>query len=273
MATQHDRAVAFRALHDPAAPLRLLNAWDAGSAKVLAAAGAPALGTTSAGVAFALGRADGEQLTRAEMLTAVSAIAAAVDVPVSADLEAGFSVEPDGVGETVALALAGGAVGFNLEDGRADGTLVALDEQLARLRAARAAVAAAGLPAFVNARTDAVWLGAGGEDEAVARVRAYAEAGADGVFVPGAKDPALLARLVSVAGGAGASLNVLAMRGLPAVRSLGGLGVARVSTGSGPARAALGAARAAAVELLVDGTYEATVGGVGYAELNAMMVG
>jgi 2-methylisocitrate lyase-like PEP mutase family enzyme len=271
MATQHERAVAFRALHDPAAPLRLLNAWDAGSAKVLAAAGAPALGTTSAGVAFALGRADGEQLSREEMLGAVRAIARAVDVPVTADLEAGFSAAPEGTGETVALAIAAGAVGFNLEDGRADGTLAPVDEQVGRLRSAVTAVAASGVPAFVNARTDTAWLGGGDEDETVARIRAYAAAGADGIFVPGAKDPALLTRLASAARAAGASLNVLAVPGLPPVADLATLGIARVSTGSGPARAALAAARTAATELLGPGTYTATTSGLPYADLNTTM--
>jgi len=181
MDDQHDRALAFRALHDrDAPPLRLLNAWDAGSAKVLVAAGAPALGTTSAGIAFALGLPDGERLTRDAMLAAVRAIATAVTVPVSADLEAGYADEPDGVAETVRLALDAGAVGFNLEDGRVDGSLTPVAEHAARVRAAADAVRAAGIPAFINARTDAVWLRAGDEAETIARLRAYAEAGADG---------------------------------------------------------------------------------------------
>ena len=269
--TQQDRALAFRALHDPAAPLRLLNAWDAGSAKVLAAAGAPALGTTSAGVAFALGLPDGERLTRDAMLAAVAAIASAVEVPVSADLEAGY----DDARETVTRALAAGAVGFNLEDGRADGTLTPLDEQLARVRAARAAVDASDVPAaFLNARTDTVWLGTGDESETVARVRAYAQAGADGVFVPGLKDPNLIARLVTTVRDAGATLNVLAVPGLPPVAGLATLGIARVSTGSGPARAALSTLHAAATELLTAGTYgAATAGTLSWADLNAMMAG
>jgi 2-methylisocitrate lyase-like PEP mutase family enzyme len=268
--TQQDRALAFRALHDPAAPLRLLNAWDAGSAKVLAAAGAPALGTTSAGIAFALGRPDGEDLTRDAMLAAVGVIAGAASVPVSADLEAGY----DDAGATVALALAAGAVGFNLEDGRADGTLTALEEQVARVRAARAAIDASAVPAaFLNARTDTLWLGTDPDrDATAARIRAYAEAGADGLFVPGLEDPGLIPHLVAIAHDAGATLNVLATPGLPPVSDLATLGVARVSTGSGLARAALSALHAAATELLADGTYgAATAGSLSWAEVNAMM--
>jgi 2-methylisocitrate lyase-like PEP mutase family enzyme len=261
----------FRALHSPAAPLRLLNAWDAGSAKVLVAAGAPALGTTSAGVAFARGLPDGERLQRGAMLDAVHAIVAAVDVPVSADLEAGYG----DVGGTVALAIEVGAAGFNLEDGRANGELVALDEQLALLAEARVAVERCGVPAFLNARTDALWLGVDdAEAEVLRRVEAYAAAGADGVFVPGAKDRELLRRLATAAGAAGSSLNVLAVAGLPPVAELAGLGVARVSTGSGPARAALSAAHAAAAELLRDGTYGAsTAGDLSHPAVNAIMNG
>jgi 2-methylisocitrate lyase-like PEP mutase family enzyme len=271
MNDQHDRALAFRALHDRDAPLlRLLNAWDAGSAKVLVAAGASALGTTSAGIAFALGLPDGERLTRDAMLTAVRAIAAAVDVPVSADLEAGYADEPTGVAETVRLALAAGAVGFNLEDGRVDGSLTPVAEHAARVRAAADAVRSAGIPAFINARTDTVWLRAGDEAETLARVRAYGEAGADGIFVPGATDSELLGRLVAATP---LPLNVLAGPALPAVDELARLGVARVSSGSGPARLALSAAYAAAQELLgAPGTY-GDGGGLSYGEVNRIMGG
>jgi 2-methylisocitrate lyase-like PEP mutase family enzyme len=264
-------AEAFRALHSPAAPLRLLNAWDVGSAKVLAAAGAPALGTTSAGVAFALGLPDGERLGRDAMLDAVRAIAAAVDVPVSADLEAGYG----DVAGTVALAIEAGAVGFNLEDSRAGNGMTPLDEQLGFLAEAREAVRRCGVPAFLNARTDGIWLGVpDAEAETLARVDAYARAGADGVFVPGAKDRDLLRDLARAATAAGSSLNVLAVPGLPSVAELSDLGIARVSSGSGPARAALSAAHAAAVELLRDGTYAAaTAGDLSYAALNTIMDG
>jgi 2-methylisocitrate lyase-like PEP mutase family enzyme len=271
MDSQHNRALAFRALHDRDAPvLRLLNAWDTGSAKVLVAAGAPALGTTSAGVAFSLGLPDGERLGRDAMLAAVRAIARAVTVPVSADLEAGYADTPAGVAETVRLALAAGAVGFNLEDGCLDGSLTPVDEHAARVRAAADAVRAAGIPAFINARTDTVWLGVGDEAETTARLRAYADAGADGIFVPGATDPELLRRLVAATP---LPLNVLAGPALPPVEELARLGVVRVSSGSGPARLALSAAYMAAQELLgTPGTY-GDGGGLTYAEVNDIMSG
>ena len=268
MTDARERALALRALHTPGAPLRLLNAWDAGSAKVLAAAGAPALGTTSAGIAFALGVPDGECLSRDAMLAATRAIVAAVGVPVTADLEAGYADEPAGVGETVRLAIEAGAVGFNLEDGRGD-DLAPVDEHAARVRAAVEAVRVSGVPAFVNARTDTYWQREGDEGATVARLRAYAEAGADGVFVPGATDPALLGRLVAATP---LPLNVLAGPGLPPVDELAALGVARISVGSAPARAALAAAHEIAEELLGPGTYAAAAGGrLSYADVNAIM--
>jgi 2-methylisocitrate lyase-like PEP mutase family enzyme len=265
-----EAAETFRALHSPAAPLRLLNAWDAGSAKVLAAAGAPALGTTSAAVSWALGLADGERLERGAMLEVVHRIATAVDVPVSADIESGYN----DVGGTVMLAIEAGAVGFNLEDSRA-GEMAAVDEQLELLAEACVAVKRSGVPAVLNARTDAIWLGLpDAEEQTLRRVEAYARAGADCVFVPGAKDRELLRRLAAAANAAGSSLSVLAVPGLPPVAELGELGVARVSSGSGPGRAALSAAHAAAAELLRDGTYGATTaGGLTYAGLNAIMEG
>jgi len=272
MSDQQERARLFRELHQrDGDPLRLLNAWDAGSAKVLAAAGAPALGTTSAGVAFALGLPDGERLGRDQMLAAVRAISAAVTVPVTADLEAGYAADPAGVAETVGLAIEAGAVGLNIEDSRADGSLVAVDEQVERVAAAAAAAQDSGLAAFVNARTDTIWLRAGDEADTIARLRAYVDAGADGVFVPGAIDPGLLARLADATG---APLNVLVAPGLPPVPDLATLGVARISAGSGAVRAALSTAHAAATEMLGPGTYGAIAAGtLSYADVDAIMSG
>jgi 2-methylisocitrate lyase-like PEP mutase family enzyme len=199
------------------------------------------------------------------MLRVVAAIASAVDVPVTADLEAGYG----DVAGTVRLAIDAGAVGFNLEDGRADGTLMPLDEQLDCLAEARSAAG----DAYMNARTDGVWLGLSPTD-ACTRARAYAQAGADGVFVPGAREPELLRELVEAVDGFATTINVLAVPGLPPVDELAQLGIARVSTGSGPARAALSVAHAAARELLDDGTYGASTSGtLSYAEVNTIMGG
>jgi 2-methylisocitrate lyase-like PEP mutase family enzyme len=257
----------FHTLHDAAAPLRLLNAWDAGSAKVLEAAGAPAIGTTSAGVAFSLGLPDGERLTFDAMLRAIDTIASAVAVPVTADLESGYG-DPSAA---VTRAIDAGAVGFNLEDGRPGGTLRPLASQLELLAAAIGAASSPG--AFVNARTDALWLGVPGAlSVAVERATAFAAAGAHGVFIPGASSPADLSALVAAVSGTDTTINVLAVPGLPSVPELSSLGIARVSTGSGPARAALSALDAAARELLDTGTYAAaTSGSLTYADLDDLM--
>ena len=181
------------ALHKGELPLMLLNAWDAGSARLFEARGAAAIGTTSAGVAFALGRADGT-IEREEMLEATSRIAAAVSVPVTADIESGFGETPEDVGETVAGVLAAGAVGINLEDGAMHGgePLLPVAEAAARVAAARDAADGAGVRLFVNARTDVYWLRLGEEssrlERTIERLAAYVEAGADGVFAPGVSD-------------------------------------------------------------------------------------
>ncbi len=257
------KAVRFRDLHAGAVPLVLPNAWDAGSARVFELAGFPAIATTSAGVAFALGLPDGERVSREEMLAAVRRIAAAVAVPVTADLEAGYGPTPGAAAETARAAIAAGAVGMNLEDGVAgDGGLFEVADQVARIRAVREAARAEGLDFVLNARTD-VFLKQIGEpaqrfDHAVRRARAYREAGADCLFVPGPSDADTIGRLVR---GIEAPVNVLAVRGTPPVGELARLGVARVSMGSGPMRATLGLIRRIAEELRGPGTYTAFLEG------------
>jgi 2-methylisocitrate lyase-like PEP mutase family enzyme len=260
-------------LHRGPAPLRLLNAWDAGTARVFEAAGAPAIGTTSAGIAFALGRPDGG-ISRDEMLAAIARIAAAVDVPVTADLETGFGAAPADVAATVRGAIEAGAAGVNIEDAADDGGgLRPLDEAVARVAAARAAADDAGVPLFLNARTDVHWRGIGEPAERAElttdRLRAYAAAGADGVFAPGVTARDAIAHLV---GAVDRPLNVLASPALPGMAELAALGVARVSTGSGPSRAALGLARRIAGEVLGPGTYAAmTEGALPYGEANELL--
>lgn len=216
-------------LHDGPRPFRLVNAWDACSARVLAGAGAPAIGTTSFGVAASLGATDGEHLPWATMRAVVASIVAAVDVPVTADIVAGWG----DVGASVSDVVAAGAVGINLEDSRPDapGQLFDTAEQRDRLAAARAA---GGPNLFVNARCD-VWFGAAIDDAerldaASARVEAYASAGADGIFVPGLVDPAAL-RVVADA--ARLPVNVLADPRLLGDDELADAGVRRISQGAG----------------------------------------
>lgn len=262
--SQDERAARFAALHGGPGILALSNAWDAASAKAFELAGAPAIATTSAGVANVLGYADGEHVPFDELLFLVRRIVATVAIPVSVDLEAGFGTTPADVAENVAAVVDAGGVGVNLEDGA--GSPQALVQKIAAVRTR------VGTRVFVNARTD-VWLRglAAPEsrfDEAIRRLRAYEAAGADGLFVPGLADAPTLARLVAAVG---RPVNVLAGVGVPPVPELARLGVRRVSVGSGPMRAAFGLARRIAAELLGPGTYDAFTRDVPtHAEVNGL---
>lgn len=257
---------AFRALHRPSDPLRLANAWDVASARVVEQAGAAAVATTSAGVAWSLGAKDGNMLDRDRAVDLVARVVAAVSVPVTADIEGGFADDAAGVAETVRLVVAAGAAGINLEDSDRSGAApqLTLAEAARRFAAARAA-AGAGL--FVNARVDTFFHG-GTVADAIARARAYVDAGADGVFVPGTADPAVIAELVAAVG---APLNILVGPGSPTVAELAALGVARVSLGSSVAEAAYAVVRRAAEELRAEGTYRAVEGGLAYGDVNALL--
>ncbi|MER5922925.1 isocitrate lyase/PEP mutase family protein [Streptomyces mirabilis] len=280
----HETALAFRALHIPGRPLVLPNAWDTASARLVEEAGAAAVATTSAGLAWDLGTADGDRLDRDRALGAVARVAAAVRVPVSADIESGYAKDAAGVGDTIRAVLAAGAVGVNIEDalygGEGDdgegagdggrGPLRPVAEQAERIAAARAAADAAGVPLFINARIDTVLRGAGGVEETLERAAAFLAAGADGIFVPGAVDPGTVKSLVA---GVEGPLNVLAGPGAPSVAELAALGVARISTGSSIAQAAHAVVRRAARELLSAGTYDSLTGGLDYVELNTLLGG
>ncbi|MGA4838564.1 isocitrate lyase/PEP mutase family protein [Streptomyces sp. G45] len=275
MTNQYDTAAAFRALHVPGTPLVLPNAWDLASARLVEDAGAAAVATTSAGLAWALGAADGDRLTRERALDAVARIADAVAVPVTADVESGYAEDAEGVGDTVRAVLAAGAVGVNIEDALYGGArpLRPVAEQAERIAAARAAADAAGVPLFVNARIDTCLRGVGERPDArlaltLERADAYLAAGADGIFVPGAVAPETVAALVK---GIDGPLNVMAGPGAPPVAELAGLGVARISVGAGIAQAAHALVRRAARELLAEGTYGTLADGLDYGELNALL--
>lgn len=243
--TQLDKADAFRALHLAGTPLVLFNAWDAGSARAVADAGALAIATGSWSVAASNGFADGEQLPLAFALDNLRRIAAAVPMlPVTIDLESGYGDPADTVAATVAAAIAAGAIGCNLEDSfPADGSLRDVADQAARLSAARRAAQAAQLPSFfINARTDVFFRkpaaahDAAMADAALERARAYADAGASGLFVPGVVDEALIARIAEASP---LPVNVMAMPASPGRARLAELGVARISHGPGPYRGAM----------------------------------
>jgi len=250
---QSNQAQVFRSIHVPGRPLILFNIWDAGSAKTVGASGAQALGTGSWSVAAAYGFTDGEKMALDFCLANLQRIVQATELPVTVDLESGYGADPSAVGKTVSSALRAGAIGCNLEDSFPEnGALREASDQAARLQAARAAADALGIPAFLNARTD-IFFQSGPEkhDESMVEAalecgRIYAEAGADGLFVPGLVDERLIGRLVE---GSPLPVNIMVGKKTPLTARLVGLGVARISHGPGPyllaMRALEDAARAA----------------------------
>ncbi|MEH1102492.1 isocitrate lyase/PEP mutase family protein [Micromonospora sp. CPCC 205561] len=271
---QQHAAELLHSLHRPGSPLVLPNAWDVASARIVADCGAAAVATTSAGVSWSLGAPDVDGLDRERALAVVARVCAAVVIPVTADIESGYGADPAGVGRTVTGVLAAGAVGVNIEDAATAGAspLRPLDEQCARIRAAREAADAAGVRLFVNARTD-VFLRAVGDPadrlaETLRRAGAYRAAGADGIFVPGVVDAETIGALVA---GIDGPVNVLTGPGGLPVAALAATGVARVSLGSALAAAAYGLVRRAATEALRSGSYDSLAGAIGYDELNALL--
>jgi 2-methylisocitrate lyase-like PEP mutase family enzyme len=261
------RADAFRALHVPGRPVRIANAWDAVSARLIETCGAAAIATTSAGLAWARGYPDGNALPSTVLASAVADIVRVVSLPVSVDAEGGYADDPARVGEVVRAIVDAGGIGINIEDGTASPDLL-----VAKIAAARTAGEAAGVRLFINARTDVYLRGlvqpAAALDEALSRGARYADAGADGLFVPGVKDPETIRAIVT---GTALPLNVLVMPGLAPISELATLGVARVSAGSGIAQAAADTARRAAIEFLEEGRYETMQArDADYASLNAL---
>jgi 2-methylisocitrate lyase-like PEP mutase family enzyme len=270
---QRAKAEALRDLHIPGDPLLLLNAWDAASAVVIARAGARAIASSSAAAANALGYADGQQLTREQILGAVAAIAGAVDLPVTADMEAGYGDAPEAAAATARGVVEVGAVGLNMEDlSDGDEDLLPIERFAAKIAAVRAVGDETGIPLVLNARTD-VFLGQVGDpgerlERAVERGRAYLAAGADCIFVPGVIDPGVITALVQ---GIDGPVSVLAVPGSPPLTELKALGVARISTGSGPYRAALSLARKMAGEAYGAGTLDSMVAAqVAFADAQAL---
>lgn len=255
--TPLDRAAAFRLLHTQP-PLVLPNAWDAGSARAIERAGARAIATTSAGVSWARGRQDGQNLGWGEAVEALRSIVAAVELPVSADIESGYGPSPVDVAGAVAAVLDAGVVGINLEDapGRHGALLLEADAQADRIRAAREVATRRGADLFINVRTDVYLAGARDPadrlDAVFERAAAYTAAGADGLFVPGVTDAETIAALAS---GIDVPLNVMAGPGALSVDELARLGVCRVSLGPAVALGALTLAYRAAREALTSGTY------------------
>ncbi len=258
-----DKAAVLIALHTGPGFV-LPNAWDAGSARILEQVGFPAIATTSAGIAWSCGVPDGAGLDRDTMLEHVGRIVDAVDVPVTADLEAGYGDTAEDVGRTVARAVELGAVGANLEDAE-DGKLFGIDEAVDRLAAARTAAPRGTL--VLNARTDTYFVGAQGDAfaETVERATRYVEAGADCVFVPGVVEADTIRRLAAAIPG---PLNVVAgLANTIDAPTLFSLGVTRVSLGGSLARTAMSVLERAGHELLDSGTLGFLDGAIAYADL------
>ena len=252
-ADQSERATQFRALHRRGAPLVLPNAWDGASARIFAVAGFPAIGTTSAGLAWSLGYADGERVPLDLLVDTVARLVALVDVPLTVDIERGYGATPEAVAGLGRRLLAVGAVGINIEDGSEP------PEALCRkIEALRALDTETGVALFINARTDTYFRsplsGAARHAEAVRRLRLFADAGADGLFAPGLAD---LAEITELAKAVPLPLNIYAWSGVPAVAALADAGVARLSIGCGPMQATLALTRRIAESLRDQGTYDA----------------
>ena len=271
MNTQGDKAEKFLNLHQRDGILVLPNAFDVVSACLMAETGFEAVATTSGGCAFSLGYCDGENIPRQEMVAAIARISNALDIPVSADMEAGFGRNAEDVSETVEATIKAGAVGINIEDGQKKGPRALLDYDLSveRIKAARSAIDQSGIKMVLNARTDAFMTG---EEEpievAVTRSNAYLEAGADCAFVIGVSDKAKIAKLGKEIDG---PLNVLAGAKSPNIRELEALGVKRVTFGSGFAKAGLSHIQTGLKELRESGTYGWVEGTMGQPDIHRIL--
>lgn len=234
--TQQDKADRFHALHIKGQPVILYNAWDAGSARAIADAGAQAIATSSWAVAEAHGYRDGEDIPLRLAQSIIERIAATVDVPVSIDFEGGYTEDDEQLAANIADLLDRGIVGINFEDRRVKGEgLYDIDRQAARIAAIRKAADTADVDLFINARTD-LFLGQGNDpsdsvDAALDRAKVYAAAGASGFFIPGLQEESLIARIVDQAP---LPVNVMTMDGVPINARLAHIGVARISYGATP---------------------------------------
>jgi 2-methylisocitrate lyase-like PEP mutase family enzyme len=273
MSTQTIRGEAFAALHRGPKLFAIPNPWDAGSAKMLTALGFEARATTSAGLAFALGRPDGEgALTRDETLANARAIVDATPLPVSADLENGFADEPEACAETIALAAATGLVGGSIEDatGSTAAPIYPFDQALERVRAAVTAARALPFPFMLTARAENFLHGIPDLKDTIRRLEAFADAGADVLFAPGLTSLDAIASVVKAV----APKPVNAIMGLAgktfSLSALEDIGVRRVSVGSALARAAFGEFLRAAQEIRSKGTFGFANQAIPFAEINAM---
>lgn len=248
---QADAAARFLELHRPGTPLLLPNPWDVGSAKLFASLGFEALATTSSGFAASRGHFDGH-LSRDDSIAHAGELVAAVDVPVSADLENGFADDPEGVAETIALAVDAGLAGASVEDWSRAGEKYPVGLATERVAAAAEAAHSGPVRLVVTARADNGFHGVDDLADTIDRLQRFQEAGADVLYAPALTD---LDAVRTVVAAVDRPVNVLAFAGMPTVAELASVGVARISIGGAFAYTAYGAAAAAATELLEAGTF------------------
>lgn len=273
---QAEKAEQLRKLHHGPRILLLPNAWDVVSARLIEECGYPAIATSSAAVAFSLGYPDGQRISRDEMLDMAGRIARAVEIPVTADLEAGYGTTVKDMVETVKAAIAAGVVGMNLEDvtGDDESSFVDVSLQVEKIRAICDTAKSLGVPFVLNARTDIYLMPIGPEstrfERTVERLRAYRDAGASCLFAPCLYDRETIAKLVKAVG---APVNILANPACPPIPELEKIGVARLSAGSGVMRATMGLVRRIAKEMLESRSCETMfTDTIPHAELNKLMM-
>ncbi len=272
--SQSEKAKKFRKLHEGPGAFLIPNPWDAGTARMLTTLGFEALATTSAGLAFSLGRRDGEGLVaREEVLAHIREIAGASDLPVSADLENGFGHAPEAVGETIRLGAAAGLVGGSIEDATGDERRPIYDygHAVERVRAAVEAARALPFPFTLTARAENFLHGREDLDDTIQRLQSFAEAGADVVYAPGL--PSLEAIRAVCAAVAPRAVNALVGAAGRSVAELAAAGIRRISTGSALHRAAMGGFWAAAKEMKENGTFTFLEKALPFAELSKFMAG
>ncbi|HSL55321.1 MAG TPA: isocitrate lyase/phosphoenolpyruvate mutase family protein [Pyrinomonadaceae bacterium] len=253
---QKEKAEAFKSLHVKGSPVILFNIWDAGSARTVEQAGAKAIATGSWSVAAAHGFDDGEQMPLPLLLANIKRIVDSVSIPVTLDFETGYATDLSGLKENIRNVVAAGAIGINFEDRIIGaGGLQTIEDQSARVKAVREAADDAGIPLFINARTD-VFLetypakhNEGELEEALRRAAAYAEAGASGLFAPGLRDPDLIEKLCERSP---LPVNILVLPDTPPAKTMAQLGVARISHGAAPYRQMSAALKEAAEKALAE---------------------
>lgn len=274
MKSQKEKAIEFRKMHSSGRILVLPNAWDVPSARIYEECGFQAVATSSGGVSVSLGYPDGQKIPLDEMLSAVSRIARAISVPLSADMEAGFAKTEQEIEVMTGGLIATGAIGLNIEDETRvkEAPLIDLETQLGKIKAIKRTAESLDVPLVINARTDAYRFAQGDEkskiEEVIRRGNAYKDAGADCVFAFGVLDPKAISEIVKRVN---APVNIRAGRGSPSIQELQDLGVARASIATGPICSTLGLLKRIAIELRDKGTYESLVNGaISYEELNKL---